>query len=95
MSQAQSEGMTMALLEVVEAGHHHVADVRHELDNVRQALDRTDAVLGVADDALLRAESGIATSRHLAPYVLVGLGVAVGVVVAIGIVRRRRRRSAL
>ena len=80
----------MALLEVVEAGHHHVLDVRHELDNVRAALDRTDAVLGVADDALMRAESGIVTSRRIAPYVLVGVGLAVATVVAIGIMRRRQ-----
>ena len=49
----------MAILEAVETGHGHVTDLRHELDKVRDALDRTDAVLGVTDDALLKAESAI------------------------------------
>lgn len=84
----------MALLEVVETGHAHVLDLRGELDRVREALDRTDAVLGVADDALQRAESGIVTSRRVAPYVAIGIaGVAV-VVVALAVWRRSMRKNA-
>ena len=59
----------MAILEAVETGHGHVTDLRHELDKVRDALDRTDAVLGVTDEALVKAESAIVTTRHWAPYV--------------------------
>ena len=51
----------MAILEVVEAGHEHVEDLRHELGVVRGALDRTDAILGVTDEALERAEQAIVT----------------------------------
>ncbi len=82
----------MAILEVVETGHGHVTDLRHELDKVRDALDRTDAVLGVTDDALLKAESAIVTSRHWAPYVALGIGLAT--VAVVGLVVWRRRRSA-
>lgn len=83
----------MAILEAVESGHGHVTDLRHELDRVREALDRTDAVLGVTDDALEKAEAAIVTGRRLSPYVAVRVGVAVVAVVAI-VVWRRRRRSA-
>jgi len=81
----------MALLEVVEAGQGRVSDARHELDRVRDALDRTDAVLGVADDALDKAESAIVTGRHWAPYVAIGIGVAAVAVVALVVWRRRGR----
>lgn len=84
----------MAILEAVEVGHSHVVDLRGELDRVREALDRTDAVLGVADGALLRAETGIAATRRVAPYVAVGVGVAAVIVVGVVIwsARRRSRR---
>lgn len=81
----------MALLEAVEAGQVHVTDARHELDRVREALDRTDAVLGVADGALEKAESAIVTGRHWAPYVAIGIGVAAVAVVALVVWRRRGR----
>ena len=42
----------MALLEAVETGQERVSDLRGELGRVRDALDRTDAVLAVADDSL-------------------------------------------
>lgn len=80
----------MALLEVVESSQGHVTDARRELDRVREALDRTDAVLGVADDALERAETAIVSTRRWAPTVGIVVGVvALGIAVAI-IVRRRR-----
>ena len=84
----------MALLEIVESGHHHVSDLRDELDRVREALDRTDAVLGGADTALARAESGIVATRSAAPYVLIGIGVAAAAIVGIAIWRRRQSRAA-
>lgn len=83
----------MALLEVVETGHGHVADLRHELDRVRGALDRTDAVLGVTDDALARAEEAIEASRRIAPVVLTVLGVTAVAVAAVLLLRSRRRRA--
>jgi hypothetical protein len=83
----------MAILEAVEAGHGHVTDLRSELDRVRDALDRTDAVLGVTDEALEKAESAIVSTRHATPYVLVGLAVATVAVAAIVVLRRRRRRT--
>lgn len=83
----------MAILDVVETGHGHVADLRHELGRVRDALDRTDAVLGVTDDALVRAEHAIETSRRIAPVVLVVVGVAAVAVVAAVVWRTRQRRS--
>ena len=79
----------MAILEVVETGHGHVTDLRHELDKVRDALDRTDAVLGVTDEALDKAESAIVTSRHVAPYLAVGVAVVAVAVVALVLWRRR------
>lgn len=81
----------MALLEAVETGQGHVTDLRLELDRVRDALDRTDAVLGVADEALTKAESAIVSGRQWAPYVAVALGVAVVGVAALIVWRRRRR----
>jgi ElaB/YqjD/DUF883 family membrane-anchored ribosome-binding protein len=82
----------MAILEAVETGHGHVTDLRHELDKVRDALDRTDAVLGVTDDALEKAESAIVTTRHWAPYVALGIGLVT--VAVVGVVVWRRRRGA-
>jgi hypothetical protein len=81
----------MAILEAVETGHGHVTDLRHELDKVRDALDRTDAVLGVTDDAFVRAESAIVGTRHWAPYVALGIGLVT--VAVVGVVVWRRRRS--
>ncbi len=83
----------MAILDVVETGHGHVSDLRLELGRVRDALDRTDAVLGVTDDALVRAEHAIETSRRIAPAVLVVVGVAAVAVVAAVVWRTRQRRS--
>lgn len=83
----------MAILEVVESGHEHVLDLRHELGRVREALDRTDAVLGVTDDALERAEHAIETSRRMGPYVLAAVGIAAVAVGAAIIWRSRRRRN--
>ena len=83
----------MAILEVVESGHGHVTDLRYELDRVRDALDKTDAVLGVTDEALVRAESAIVNGRRWAPWVAVGIGVTVVAVVAL-VVWRKRQRSA-
>ena len=83
----------MAILEAVETGHGHVTDLRHELDKVRDALDRTDAVLGVTDDALVRAESAIVTTRRLAPTVAIVIGIATIAVVGLVVWRKRRRTS--
>lgn len=83
----------MAILDVVETGHEHVVDLRHELERVRGALDRTDAVLGVTDDALERAEHAIETSRRLSPYVLTVVGVAAVGVAAYLVWRSRRQRD--
>lgn len=83
----------MAILEVVETGHGHVTDLRHELDKVRVALDRTDAVLGVTDDALVKAESAIVSGRHWAPYVALGIGLATVAIVGIVVWRKSKRRS--
>lgn len=83
----------MAILDVVESGHGHVTDLRHELGRVRDALDRTDAVLGVTDDALVRAEHAIETSRRVAPVVFAVVGVAAVAVVAAVVWRSRQRRS--
>lgn len=80
----------MALLEFMEANQQHVVDLREELDKVRTALDRTDAVLGVADETLARAEEVVKTSRRWAPVALAVTGAVVaGVVVAIVLSRRR------
>jgi hypothetical protein len=85
----------MALLEAVETGQARVTDLRGELDRVRDALDRTDAVLGVADEALVKAEAAITRGRRVAPVMGIVVGVAlVGVVVAV-VWRRKRRGRAL
>ena len=85
----------MVLLEVVETSQEHVVELRHELDKVRDALDRTDAVLAIADETLMRAEGAIIQSRRWAPVVLGVVGLlAVGVTVAI-VIRRRSDGSEL
>ena len=84
----------MALLEVVENGQEHVVDLRHELGKVRDALDRTDAVLAIADETLTRAEGAIVQSRRLAPVALVVFGVVAIGVVAMVIIRRRAQVAA-
>jgi hypothetical protein len=81
----------MALLEVVEAGHGRVSDLQLEIDRVREALDRTDAVLGATEEAFGKAEAAIVTGRHWAPYAAVALGVAVVAIGALIVLRRRRR----
>lgn len=83
----------MAILEVVETGHGHVTDLRHELVKVRDALDRTDAVLGVTDDALVKAESAIVSTRHWVPYIALGIGIVTVAVVGAVVWRKRRRGS--
>lgn len=83
----------MAILEVVESGHGHVTDLRHELDRVRDALDRTDAVLAVTDDTLAKAESAIVSTRKVAPYVAAGVVFAVVAVAAVVVWRRRQRHD--
>lgn len=81
----------MAILEAVETGHGHVTDLRNELDKVRDALDRTDAVLGVTDDALVMAEAAIVNGRRIAPYVALGVGVAVVALVVVVVWQRSHR----
>lgn len=83
----------MALLEAVETGHARVTDLRHDLDRVRDALDRTDAVLGVTDDTLTRAEEAIGTSRRWAPAVAIGVAVVAVAVVGFVVWRRSQRRD--
>ena len=83
----------MSLLDVVESNQGHVTDLREELGRVRAALDRTEAVLGVADDTLERAEVAIKTSRTWGPIVLAVLGAAV-IGAGVVIVMRKRRHSA-
>jgi hypothetical protein len=83
----------MALLEAVETGQERVTDLRFELDRVRDALDRTDAVLGVADEALVKAEAAITQGRRWAPVAGVAVGVALVGVAVIIVIRRRRRRA--
>ncbi len=81
----------MALLEVVESSQEHLVDLRGELGKVRGALDRTDAVLAIADDTLSRAEDVIVQSRRWAPVVLGVIAlVAVGAGAAV-VIRRRRQ----
>ena len=82
----------MALLEVVENGQENVVALRRELSKVREALDRTDSILGVDDDTLARAESAIVHSRRWAPLVLAAMG---AVVVGVGVVIVLKRRSRL
>ena len=83
----------MALLEAVETGQERVSDLRGELGRVRDALDRTDAVLAVADDSLARAETAIVAGRRWGPTVAVVVGVAVVGVAVLIVVRRRRSRQ--
>ncbi len=80
----------MSLLDVVESNQGHVTDLRENLGRVRSALDRTDAVLEVADETLERAEVAIKSSRTWGPIVLAVLGAAV---VGVGVVIVMRRRS--
>lgn len=83
----------MTLLEAVETGQERVGDLRQELDRARTALDRTDAVLAVADDTLGRAEVAITTSRRWGPVLAIAVGVAVVAVVAVVVLRRRQATS--
>ena len=82
----------MALLDVVENGHSHVVDLQGELAKARVALDRTDAVLAVADDGLLKAEEAIVAGRRWAPIVGLALGAVVVGVAVVVIMKRRRAR---
>ena len=82
----------MSLLDVVESNQEHVTDLREELGRVRAALDRTDAMLGVADETLERAEVAIKSSRTWGPIVLAVLGAAV-IGAGVVIVMRKRRHS--
>lgn len=72
--------------------HEGIATLREELEHAAVALDRTDAVLGIADETLARAEEVVAESRRLAPVIIAVVGVA-AVAVAVVIVWRRRRAS--
>ncbi|MHB1067393.1 MAG: hypothetical protein ACYC2Z_08210 [Candidatus Nanopelagicales bacterium] len=84
----------MALLDVVGTGQERVNELRTELDRARVALDRTDAVLAVADGTLERAEAAIASGRRWGPVLAVALGAAVVGAVAFIVIRRRSRREA-
>jgi hypothetical protein len=57
----------------------------------RDALDRTDAVLAVADDTLVKAEVAIVQGRRIAPVLVVVVGLVVVGVAALVIMKRRRR----
>lgn len=83
----------MALLEAVESGQMRVEDLRHELDRARDALDRTDAVLAVADDTLERAEVAIVAGRRWGRLVVLAAGVVAVGAVAFVVIKRHRRSS--
>ena len=81
----------MTFTDVMEANQSHVTDLREDLSRVRSALDRTDAVLGVANETLERAEIAIKSGRRWGPLVLTVLGAAVlGAGVVILMSRRRQ-----
>ena len=71
----------MALLEAVENGQENIVALRSELTKVRETLDRTDSILGVADDTLARAETAIVQSRRWAPVALAALGASTGMAI--------------
>ena len=84
----------MALLEAVENGQENIVALRSELTKVRETLDRTDSILGVADDTLARAETAIVQSRRWAPVALAALGaVVIGVAVVVVLKRRGRKQA--
>lgn len=80
----------MALLEAVVEGHTHVVELQGELTRVRDALDRTDAVLTVADRTLTQAEHAIENSRRIAPYAAGAVALVVASGIAFAIWRSRR-----
>lgn len=84
----------MALLEAVENEQENIVALRSELTKVRETLDRTDSILGVADDTLARAETAIVQSRRWAPVAFVALGaVVIGVAVVVVLKRRGRNQA--
>ena len=84
----------MALLEAVENGQENIVALRSELTKVRETLDRTVSILGVADDTLARAETAIVQSRRWAPVALAALGaVVIGVAVVVVLKRRGRKQA--
>ena len=84
----------MALLEAVENEQENIVALRSELTKVRETLDRTDSILGVADDTLARAETAIVQSRRWAPVAFVALGaVVIGVAVVVVLKRRGRKQA--
>ena len=83
----------MALLEAVVDGHTHVVELQGELARVRDALDRTDAMLTVADRTLTQAEHAIEESRRIAPYVAGAFVLVVASGIAFAIWRTRRKSS--
>ncbi len=83
----------MALLEAVVDGHTHVVELQGELARVRDALDRTDAVLAVADRTLTQAEHAIEESRRIAPYVAGAFALVVASGIAFAIWRSRRNSA--
>jgi hypothetical protein len=86
----------MTFTDVMEANQSHVTDLREDLSRVRSALDRTDAVLGVANETLERAEIAIKSGRRWGPVVFAVLGAAVlGAGVVIVMSRRRHAESEL
>ena len=69
--------------------HDGLAALRGELEQVREILDQTDAVLEVADETLARAAEIVRESRVLLPAIIVSAALA-GVVGAAFVAWRRR-----
>lgn len=66
-----------------------IGALRGELEQVREILDQTDAVLQVADETVARAAEVVRESRVLLPAIIVTAAVA-GLIGAAIVLRRRR-----
>ena len=75
---------THLVLDVLGESHNKLVDVR-------AVLERTDSVLAVADEVVVRAEEVIETGRRVLPVVLVAAVVLTGVSVGVYLWRRRAR----
>lgn len=91
----------MTIVSSLEASETRVEDLRSNIARVREALDQTDAVLGVAETwmnragtAFERAETAIVASRRWAPRVALVLGITAVAATAVGVSVYVWRRSA-
>lgn len=83
----------MALTDELARSALEVDRVRGHVEVLREALDRTDAILGSAEEGIERLEDAVVTTKRWAPRVAIVVAAVAVAAVAFVVIRRSRLKQ--